>query len=87
MNETVNLGVVLEHLIKTLLIRNIDIVECWLLSTDALDPIQDFLRRVVKVVNDDHFVVGFEQGKNSQGTDVASATRYVSVQFDSRNKE
>ena len=42
MNETVNLGMLLEYLIESLLIRNIDIVECWLLSADALDPIQDF---------------------------------------------
>lgn len=79
MNETVNLGVLPEYFIETLLIRDIDIVVCWLLSTDALDPIQDFFRRVVEVVNNDHFVVGFEQGKNSQGADVASATKYMSV--------
>lgn len=80
MYETVDLGVLPKNLIQALLISDVDIVVGWPLSTDALNAVQNFFRRIVEVVDNDHFVVGFEEGKYGQGADVASATAPLSVQ-------
>ena len=73
-DNTVNLGVLLEDLVETFLVCNVDVVVYWLLSTDALNSIQDLLGRVVEVVNNHDFVAGFEEGKDGEGANVACAT-------------
>ena len=79
MDETVDLRVLPEHFIETLLVSDVDIVVCWPFPTDALDPIQNFFGGVVEVVDNDHFIIGFQKGKNSQGANVASTTKYLSA--------
>ena len=61
MYETVDLGVLLEHLVETLLISDVDIVVCWSLATDALDSVQYFFGGVVEVVDNDDFVARFKE--------------------------
>jgi hypothetical protein len=43
------------------------------LARDELDAVDDLFGGVVEVVDDDHFVVGLEQGQGCEGADVARA--------------
>jgi hypothetical protein len=73
-DETVNLGMLLEHLIKTRLVCDVDIVVVWLLPADEFNALESFFGRVVEVVNNHDFVAGFEEGEGGERANVASAT-------------
>ena len=45
-----------EHLVKVLLLPNIDMVELWPLARDKFNTIDNFLGRIVEVVRDDNLV-------------------------------
>jgi len=64
--HAVNIRVLLEHLVQLLLIRDIAIVELRLLAADQLYAVYDFRCRVVAVIDNDHLVVGLEEGERSE---------------------
>lgn len=74
MDNTVNIRVLLEHLVQLLLIGDIAGVKLGSLAADELDAVEDFVRGVVEVVDDDDLVVGLEEGEGSEGANVAGAT-------------
>lgn len=74
MNNTVDIRVLLEHLIQLLLVGDIAGVELGSLAADELDAVEDFVRGVVEVVDDDDLVVCLEEGEGSEGANVAGAT-------------
>lgn len=74
MDHRVDLGVFLEHGIQRLLVRDIDIVEDGLATTDELDAVQDLLRRVVEVVDDNDVVARDEELQAGKGADVARSS-------------
>ena len=55
-----------KDIVQGLLVRNVHVVELRALSGDELDAVDDFLLRVVEVVDDDDIVVGLEQGKDCE---------------------
>lgn len=73
-NDTVDIRVLLKHLVQLLLIGDIAGVELGSLAADELDAVEDFVRGVVEVVDDDDLVVGLEEGEGSEGANVAGAT-------------
>lgn len=79
MNDTVDVGVLLEDIVKGLFARDVDVVVFWLLAADQLYSVQSLWGRVVEVVDDDDFVTSFEESQGSEGADVASATEKLSV--------
>ena len=44
------------------------------MAGDELDAVYDFRGGIVKVVGDDDFVAGFEEGDDCEGAYVAAAT-------------
>ena len=66
MDDRVDLWVFREDVVQGLLVRNVHVVELRALSGDELDAVDDFLLRVVEVVDDDDIVVGLEQGKDCE---------------------
>ena len=83
MNHTVNIWMRLKHLIKALLICNVALVVLGLLPANQLDAIEGLAGGVVEVVNDDYFVVGFEECEGGEGADVASATAHRNISIES----
>lgn len=59
MNDTIYVGILLEDLVKSAVIGNIDIVETRPLAADQLDTVDGLLGRIVKIVSDDDFVASF----------------------------
>lgn len=74
MNDVVNVGVLLEHLVESSLILDVKLVELGLLAADELNAVDDLLGRVVEVVNDDDLVASLEKSECCEGANVASAT-------------
>jgi len=72
-NHTVNVRVVGENGVQSLLVCDIDLVEFRFLPTDELYSVDDFLGGVVKVVNYDDFVVRFEEREGRKRANVACA--------------
>ena len=62
MNDIVNVGVLLKHLVERSLVCDVDLVKGWSLAANEFDAVHDFWGGVVEVVDDDDFVVCFEEG-------------------------
>lgn len=60
-DNAVNVCVLGEDVAKLLLIRDVALVVLWSLARDQLDTVDDFCRRVVEIVDDDHLVVSLEE--------------------------
>jgi len=73
-DDIVNVRVLGEDLLERLLIGDVDVVEGGSLAADGLDAVDDFLGRVVQVVDNDDLVVGLEQGEGGEASDVSGAT-------------
>jgi len=73
MNNTVNIWMSLEDLVKVLLFSNVDIEEFGSLATDELDAIYGLFRGVLKVVHDHNFVISLQQCEGSERANVAAA--------------
>lgn len=74
MDDRVNLGVLVEDIVESLLVGNVHLVELWSLSSDELNAVDDFIVGVVEIVDNDNVVVGLEEGDDSERTNVAAAT-------------
>jgi hypothetical protein len=79
MDDIVDVWVLLEDLVERGLICDVALVKGRSLAADELDAVDDFWRRVVEVVDNDDFVVGFEEGKGCEGANVAGTTKPLSV--------
>ena len=81
MNHTVDVRVGFEDRVKILLLANVHLEEIWSLAADELDTIERFLRRVVQIVRNHHFVASIEQGESSKGANVAgSPARFLAIE-------
>lgn len=82
MDNTVDVWMGIEDLVKGSFIAHIDVVKMRSLSTYQFNAIECFFGRVVEVVHDHDLVVGLKQGKGSEGTNVAgpSVTEAISKQ-------
>lgn len=74
MDNTVNVGVGLEHLVEAILHGDIELVELGLLATDKLNAVESLTWRIVEVVSNDDLVTSLEEGEGSEGANVARAT-------------
>ena len=61
MDHIVDVWVLAEDLVQSSLIGDVDLVECRSLAADELDAVDDLGGGVVEVVDDDDFVVSFEE--------------------------
>lgn len=74
MDNAVNVGVGLEHLVEAVLLDDIELVELGLLATDKLNAVESLTGRVVQVVSDDDLVTSLEKGEGGERANVARAT-------------
>lgn len=74
MDDAVNVGVGLKHLVEALLVGDIELNELGLLASDELDTVQGLGRGVVQVVGHDDLVAGLKQGEGGERANVARAT-------------
>jgi len=63
-----------EHLIECGFVCNIDLIEVWTLARDQLYAIDNLLRGVVAVVDNNDLVVSFEESEDSEGANVTGAS-------------
>lgn len=73
-DDTVDVGVSLEHLIEAILLGDIELNELSLLAADKLNTLEGLGRRVVQVVSNDDLVASLEQGQGGERANVARAT-------------
>lgn len=73
-DNAVNVGVGLEHLVKGTLLGDIELNEVGLLATDQFNTLESLRGRVVQVVSNDNLVTGLEEGKGGERANVARAT-------------
>lgn len=73
-NDTVNLGVLLENLLQGSLVCDVHLVQLWPLSCEQLYSVDALFARVIEVVDDDDIVAGLEKGKRCERADVPCAT-------------
>ena len=65
-NNAVNVGVSLEHLVEAVLLGDIELDELGLLATDKLNALESLGRRVVQVVGNDDLVASLEESKGGE---------------------
>lgn len=73
-DDAVDVWVFGEDIIEGLFVGDIEVVELGPLSGEQFYAVDDFRRRVAQIVDDDHFVVGFEEREGGKGADIACAT-------------
>lgn len=74
MNDAVDVWMRIEDFVDGSLIPHVNIMKLRASAADQFDAIERFLGRVVEIVKDNYVVVGLEQGKGSEGTNVAGPT-------------
>lgn len=74
MDNVVNIWVLLEDLVERSLILNVELVELWLLAADELNAVDDLLRGVVEVVDDDDLIASLEESERCERANVAGTT-------------
>lgn len=79
MDDTVNVGMFLEHLIQGAIIGDIELVELGALAANQFNPVDALFRGIVKIIGDDDFVAGFQESQGGEGSNVtsAAAAKYV----------
>lgn len=86
-NHAVNLGVLVEDGVEALLVTDVDIVKVRALARQLLDAVDDVLKRVVQVVDNDDVVVGVEQGERREGANIAgSSASWSALQSERQSK-
>jgi hypothetical protein len=73
-DDIVNVWVLLEHLVERGLILDVKLVELWPLAADELNAVNNLLRGVVEIVDNDNFVAGLKKGKSCERANVTSTT-------------
>jgi hypothetical protein len=73
-DNIVDVRVLGKDVFEGLLVGDVGVVEDGSLAADGLDAVEDFLGRVVEVVDNDDLVVGLEQGEGCEAADVSGAT-------------
>ena len=74
MDDIVNVGVSLKHLVEVLLVGDIELNELGLLAADEFNAVEDLSRRVVQVVSNNNLVACLEQGQGSERANIARST-------------
>lgn len=74
MDNAVNVGVSLEHLVEVLLVGDIELNELGLLAADQLNAVQSLGGGVVQVVSNDDLVASLQQSEGGERANVARAT-------------
>lgn len=78
-DDIVDVGVLGKDLLDGFFVGDVDVVEGRSLAANRLNAVDNFLRRVVKIVDNDDLVVGLEEGESSEASDVSGSTVLVSV--------
>lgn len=74
MDNAVNVGVSLEHLVEVLLVGDIELNELGLLAADQLNAVQSLGGRVVQIVSNDDLVASLQQSEGGERANVARTT-------------
>ena len=77
MDDIVDVGMCGEDFVELGFVGDVAGVVFGSLAADEFDAVEDFGGGVVEVVDDDDFVVCFEEREGGEGADVASATSYM----------
>lgn len=74
MNDTVNLGVLVEDGVEAGLVRHVDFVEGGALAREKFNAVDSNLGGVVETIDNDDIVAVLEKSESRKGADVASTT-------------
>ena len=64
-----------EHFVESGLVGNVELVIDGAFAGNQLNAIENFVGRVIEVVDNHDFVVGLEEGESGEGANVAGATK------------
>ena len=74
-NDIVDIGVLLKHLLESSFVCDVCLVELRPLPADELNAVDDFFRRIVEVIHNYDLVIGLEEGQCREGANVARSSR------------
>ena len=74
MNDIVDVWMRSEDFVEPRFVGDFAVVEFRPFAADQFDAPEDFRRGVVEIVNNDYFVVSFEERERSEGADIACAS-------------
>jgi hypothetical protein len=73
-DDAVDGGVLGEHLVQSLLVCDVNLVEVGTAAGQQLDAVEGDLGGVVEAVYNDDIVAGVQQGQSREGANVARST-------------
>lgn len=73
-DNAVNVRVGGKDFVEIGLVGDIDLGECWSLSTDQFNTVESLFGGIVEVIGDDNLIPSLEQCKSSERANVACAT-------------
>jgi hypothetical protein len=79
MDDIVNIWMVIEDLVESSLVGDVELIEFRPLSADELDAVDDLSRRIIQIIDNDYFVIGFKKCQGCEGANVSGTTRTVSI--------
>ena len=74
MDDTVNIGMLVEDLVKRRLVRDVDLVKCRSNTGQQLDAVYDLVCRILQIIDDYDLVAGILKRKDCERTNVAGTT-------------
>lgn len=74
MDDAVDGGVLGKHLVQSLLVGDVNLVEVGTAAGQQLDAVEGDLGGVVEAVDNDDIVAGVQQSQSCEGADVARST-------------
>lgn len=74
MDDTVDIGMGSEHLVHSLFICYIDLIEMWSFPAQKLNPIERHLRGIVQAIDDYDLVAMFKEREGRERPNVTGAT-------------
>ena len=84
MDHAVNFGMRSKDIVQCLFICDIDFVEVWSLAAEKLDAIEGDFGGIVQTVDNHDLVAMLEEGKRSEGPNIAGTSVRLNISMASR---
>ena len=78
MDHIIDIRMRVKDFVEGRFIRDIDVVESRSNSGNELDAVDDLVRGVSEIINDDYLIVGFEKRDNGERANITGPTEQVS---------
>jgi hypothetical protein len=78
-DDVVNVWMLVEDVVKSCLIGDVELIKSRPFPADELDAVDDLFGRIVKIVDNDDLVISLKERKGGEGANVARSTAIVNL--------